>query len=178
MTVAMVATESGERFMQIGEVAERTGLTQRTLRYYESIGLLPPATRLEGGFRLYTEEDIRRLDQIVQLKRLLGFSLAEIRQIVEADETLRQIRQENKIEPDPRERRARLERALAILEDQRALVESRIAAMRELQAGYERRIERIGGRLAALDAQMTVGGTLVEAGERPPEPSTIGTTPG
>src|SRR5436853_7599497 len=127
--MSTLATETGERYMQIGEVAERTGLTQRTLRYYESIGLLAPATRMEGGFRLYTEEDIRRLDQIVQLKRLLGFSLAEIRQIVEADETLRQIRQENKIEPDPRERRARLARAMAIPDDQRALVENRIPAM-------------------------------------------------
>ncbi len=156
-TTVTLAAETGERYMQIGEVAERTGLTQRTLRYYESIGLLAPATRLEGGFRLYTEEDIRRLEQIVQLKRLLGFSLAEIRQIVEADETLRQIRQENKIEPDPRERRARLERARSILENQRALVQSRIAAMRELQAGYERRLERIRARLADLDVQMAAG---------------------
>jgi DNA-binding transcriptional MerR regulator len=91
------------------------------------------------------------------LKRLLGFSLAEIRQIVEADETLRQIRQENKIEPDPRERRARLERAQGILENQRSLVQSRILAMRELQAGYERRLERIRARLADLDTQMAAG---------------------
>ena len=42
------------RYMQIGEVAERTALTQRTLRYYESIGLLAPASRMEGGFRLYS----------------------------------------------------------------------------------------------------------------------------
>jgi DNA-binding transcriptional MerR regulator len=171
---AETAADSGDRFMQIGEVAERTGLTQRTLRYYESIGLLAPATRMEGGFRLYTEEDIRRLDQIVQLKRLLGFSLAEIRQIVEADETLRQIRHENKIEPDPFERRSRLERAQSILVSQLALVESRIVAMRELQASYERRIERIRGRLSGLDAQLTAGSTLAHASERPPEPAAVG----
>jgi DNA-binding transcriptional MerR regulator len=156
--------------MQIGEVAERTGLTQRTLRYYESIGLLAPATRMDGGFRLYTEDDIRRLDQIVQLKRLLGFSLAEIRQIVEADETLRQIRQENKSTPDPSERRPRLERAAAILEDQLSLVRSRIAAMHELHASYERRLERVRERLAALDSHLAAGAPA----ETMPEPASVG----
>ena len=151
--------------MQIGEVAERTGLTQRTLRYYESIGLLAPASRLEGGFRLYNEEDIRRLEQIVQLKRLLGFSLAEIRQIVDADETLRQIRMVNKGEPDPRERRARFERAAGILEGQVSLVRGRIAAMLELQESYGRRLERLYGRLANLDQQLQAEPATAGAGE-------------
>jgi DNA-binding transcriptional MerR regulator len=93
--------------MQIGEVAERVGVTQRTLRYYESIGLLAPAGRLEGGFRLYSEDDLHRLEQIVELKRLLGISLAEIKQIVNAEDEFQQIRSENKLHPDPAERRAR-----------------------------------------------------------------------
>jgi DNA-binding transcriptional MerR regulator len=160
--------------MQIGEVAERTGLTQRTLRYYEAIGLLAPATRMEGGFRLYTEEDIRRLEQIVQLKRLLGFSLAEIRQIVEADETLRQIRQENKSKPDPYERRSRLERAAEILESQLATVQSRIESMRELQASYERRFARVRERLADLDSRLAGGGTVAEAAGVAREPAAVG----
>jgi DNA-binding transcriptional MerR regulator len=146
-----------ERYMQIGEVAERTGLTQRALRYYESIGLLAPASRMEGGFRLYSQDDLRRLEQIVQLKRLLGFSLAEIRQIVEADEILQQMRRENKLEADPAERRARLERAAAIITEQLQLIHSRIAAMHELAASYERRLERIKGRIASLDARLAGG---------------------
>jgi DNA-binding transcriptional MerR regulator len=143
--------------MQIGEVAERTGLTQRTLRYYESIGLLPPASRMEGGFRLYSEEDLRRLDQIVQLKRLLGFSLAEIRRIVEADELIQQIRQENRQEPDPAGRRARLERAAAIIEEQLDLIRARIASMQELQVRYQRRLDRLRERITTLGAQNTPG---------------------
>ena len=158
------------RYMQIGEVADRTGLTQRTLRYYESIGLLAPATRMVGGFRLYTDDDLRRLEQIVQLKRLLGFSLAEIRQIVDADETLRAIKQVNKGETDPQERRGRLEHAVAILEEQRALVQSRIAAMQELQASYERRLERLRGRLAGLDSQLAAGEDERRARLEVPEP--------
>ena len=80
---------SGERYLQIGEVAEQLGLTPRTLRYYEEIGLLAPPSRMEGGFRLYSAADIVRLENIVQLKRLLGFSLAEIKQVV--DGRLRQV---------------------------------------------------------------------------------------
>ena len=123
--------------MQIGEVAERTGVTQRTLRYWESIGLLPPAHRLEGGFRLYSESDLRRLEQIVELKRLLRISLAEIKQIVEAEDVLQQIR-------------ARTERAIGIIGEQLLLVRSRVEAMQQLEARYQRRLERLTERLARL----------------------------
>ena len=154
-----MATESAPpgRYMQIGEVAERTGLTQRTLRYYESIGLLAPASRMEGGFRLYSDEDLRRLEQIVELKRLLGFSLAEIKQIVDADDVLQQIRAENKQHSDPAERRARLERAIAIIGEQLQLVRSRVAAMQQLEARYQHRLERLRDRIASLDALLDNG---------------------
>ena len=142
-------------YMQIGEVAERTGLTQRTLRYYEAIGLLAPASRMEGGFRLYSEDDLRRLQQIMELKQLLGFSLAEIRQIVEAEELLQQIRAENKHEADPAERRARLERAVEIITGQSALVRSRIAAMQALEERYERRLAHLRERIANLNVRLS-----------------------
>jgi MerR family transcriptional regulator, repressor of the yfmOP operon len=147
--MAPVATE--ERFMQIGEVAQRTGLTQRALRYWESRGLLPPPTRMEGGFRLYSEQDVSRLERITELKRLLGFSLEEIRKVIEADELLRQIKSENKQQPDVRARRAGYELAVTLIAEQLALVRSRIEAMRELQAHYERRLERMRGRIARID---------------------------
>ena len=67
---------SGGAFLQIGEAADRAQLTQRTLRYYEEKGLLHSPTRMDGGFRLYSDEDMERIDRIRQLKELLGFSLA------------------------------------------------------------------------------------------------------
>jgi MerR family transcriptional regulator, repressor of the yfmOP operon len=140
-----------ERFMQIGEVAQRTGLTQRALRYWESRGLLPAPTRMDGGFRLYSEQDIARLERIVELKKLLGFSLEEIRRVIDADELLRQIKSENKQQVDARARRAGYERAAALIAEQLELVRSRITAMRELQAHYERRLERMRGRIARID---------------------------
>src|SRR5688500_13591459 len=147
----MAPTVAEERFMQIGEVAQRTGLTQRALRYWESRGLLPAPSRMEGGFRLYSEQDVSRLERITELKRLLGFSLEEIRKVIEADELLRQIKSENKQQPDARARRAGYERAVSLIADQLTLVRSRIDAMRELQAHYERRLERMRGRIARID---------------------------
>lgn len=66
-----------ERTWLIGEVAERTGLTRRTLRHYDKLGLLVPSERSWGDYRLYTESDLLRLLQIQNLKAL-GLSLAEI----------------------------------------------------------------------------------------------------
>jgi DNA-binding transcriptional MerR regulator len=73
---------------QIGEVAERVGLSLRTVRYYEEQGLLVPATRTDGGFRLYAEEQIERLELIKQMKPL-GFSVQEMGQLLHARDTLR-----------------------------------------------------------------------------------------
>ena len=63
--------------MHIGAVAERTGLSLRTLRHYDDVGLLRPSGRSEGGFRLYTSEDVDRLLLIRRMKPL-GFSLEEM----------------------------------------------------------------------------------------------------
>src|SRR5437870_9703751 len=94
-----------EPYLQIGEVAERTGVTQRTLRFYEEKGLLKPPSRLEGGFRLYSENDVQRVEQIKRLQRLLGFTLADIKEMVEAEEVKSQLRAEYRREADVSERR-------------------------------------------------------------------------
>ncbi|MFD2492486.1 MerR family transcriptional regulator [Amycolatopsis jiangsuensis] len=67
--------------MQIGEVAERTGLSLRTIRYYEEVGLVVPSARSQGGFRLYTEPDIDRL-QLIKRMKPLGFQLEEMREVL------------------------------------------------------------------------------------------------
>ena len=68
--------------MRIGELTERAGVTQRTVRYYEAIGLLPPGEREGHGQHYYTEETLARLQKIDQLK-LLGLSLDEIRDVID-----------------------------------------------------------------------------------------------
>jgi DNA-binding transcriptional MerR regulator len=67
--------------MQIGEVAERTKLSLRTIRHYEEVGLVPPSARSKGGFRLYAESDVQRLLLIRRMKPL-GFTLEEMADVL------------------------------------------------------------------------------------------------
>ncbi|RBY88751.1 MerR family transcriptional regulator [Blastococcus sp. TF02A-26] len=69
------------RLVQIGPVAERTGLSLRTIRFYEESGLVVPSARSEGGFRLYSDDDVARLEVIKRMKPL-GFALEEMRELL------------------------------------------------------------------------------------------------
>jgi DNA-binding transcriptional MerR regulator len=76
-----MALHSGE-LLQIGEAAERVGLSLRTVRYWEEIGLVAPNARSKGGFRLYSESDLSRL-LVVKAMKPLGLTLEEMREILE-----------------------------------------------------------------------------------------------
>lgn len=80
-------TAAPDAHVHIGEVAERTGLSHRTIRYYEEMGLVTPSGRTSGGFRLYDEVDIDRLLLIKPMKPL-GFSIEHMRRLLEALDTL------------------------------------------------------------------------------------------
>jgi MerR family transcriptional regulator, copper efflux regulator len=67
--------------LQIGQVADRTGLSLRTIRFYEENGLVRPTSRTDGGFRLYSEDDVARLEVIKRMKPL-GFSLEEMQELL------------------------------------------------------------------------------------------------
>ncbi|OZD08176.1 MerR family transcriptional regulator [Rhodococcus sp. 06-235-1A] len=69
--------------MQIGQVAQKTELSIRTVRHYDDVGLVTPSARSAGGFRLYTETDVERLLVIRRMKPL-DFTLAEIKQLLES----------------------------------------------------------------------------------------------
>lgn len=71
-----------QRLMRIGEVSERTGLSLRTIRHYEEVGVIGPTERSEGGFRLYTEAETRRL-ALVRRMRPLGFCLEDVRSLLD-----------------------------------------------------------------------------------------------
>jgi DNA-binding transcriptional MerR regulator len=70
------------RHMQIGEAAERVGLSIRTIRHYDEAGLVVPSARSEGGFRLYTDLDLDRL-QVIKKMKPLGFTLEEMRDLLQ-----------------------------------------------------------------------------------------------
>lgn len=113
----------------IGDVAREVGLTPRTIRYYEDIGLLDSVRRVEGGRRVYTEDDLRRLKFIQRLK-VLGLSLEEMRQL----ETLYFTHRSND---------AVLPRLLELLDHHLASIESRISQLASLKRdieGYKRHL--------------------------------------
>lgn len=77
------------RTMHIGEVAERTSLSLRTLRHYDDIGLVTPSGRTDGGFRLYTEDDVARIVLIRRMKPL-GYTLEQMRDVLAVFDALSQ----------------------------------------------------------------------------------------
>ncbi len=126
--------------LQIGEVAQRTGVTQRTLRFYEEKGLLRPPSRMDGGFRLYSEEDVKRVEHIRRLQDLLGISLADIKEMVDADEVLRELRSQYRPESAIAEKRNQLEKATAVTEAQFAIVKQKTEQMREMETQLTERL--------------------------------------
>jgi DNA-binding transcriptional MerR regulator len=72
--------ETNEPFTSIGEIAQKLEMSQRTIRYYEEIGLLNSIKRIEGGRRVYTDMDLRRLKLIKRLK-IMGMTLSEMQEL-------------------------------------------------------------------------------------------------
>lgn len=153
-----MATRAGAD-LQIGEVAERTGVTQRTLRFYEEKGLLNPPSRMDGGFRLYSEDDVLRVEQIKRLQSLLGLSLAEIKEMVEADEALNQIRAEYRKDADVEEKLDQLQRARAVTEQQYGIIHQKLEQLQAMSDELEKRMQQYRVWQTNLEARLPVAAT-------------------
>ncbi|MGE5699122.1 MAG: MerR family transcriptional regulator [Deltaproteobacteria bacterium] len=117
----------------IGELSRMVSLTQRTIRYYEEIGLLHSVRRIENGKRVYTDDDVRRLKFINRLK-MLGLTLAEM---VELEKIYRQQRNNREIIPK-----------LIVLLDQRAIqIDERINQLTALKKDIREYQARLRGKL-------------------------------
>jgi len=79
-----------KKYYKIEDVSIKTGLTKRAIRYYEDLNLITPK-RTESGYRLYTDEDIEKIQKIISLKESLGFSLAEIKNALDLDKNVKNI---------------------------------------------------------------------------------------
>jgi DNA-binding transcriptional MerR regulator len=133
---------------QIGEVCQRTGLTLRTLHYYDEIGLLVPSERLNGGQRLYSAADLERIERIKNLKQLLGLSLSEIKRMLDADDARQEHLAAAEREADPARRRQALQSALDVTERQLQSVREKTTQLARLQRQLERQVRDLR-RLAA-----------------------------
>jgi MerR family transcriptional regulator, repressor of the yfmOP operon len=144
----MSATLAG---LRIGEVARRVGTTPRTIRYYEEIGLLPvEGGRSSGQHRLYSERDVERLRHALRLKDLLGVSLDELKELLEAEEARAAIRERYRSATEAAERERLLVEAAGHLDRQLGLIRDRRSALGELEARLAERRERVAERLAEL----------------------------
>jgi MerR family transcriptional regulator, repressor of the yfmOP operon len=126
------ADSAAQPLLRIQEVAAALGLTTRTIRYYEEIGLLTPAARSEGDYRLYDEDDLERLRFIKDLRDEAGFSLAEIGQLLEDEAARTRNRLRYRSSRDTVERRAIIDDALARIDRQIESLQAkteRLAAM-------------------------------------------------
>ena len=141
----------GERAYRIGEVAERVGVTTRTIRYYEQLGLLGPGPeRSKGAHRLYGESDVARLTELLRLKDLLGLSLDELTALADTGQARAALR-DRWVETTSDEERARIvEQATPLVERQLELVRGRIEKLEE----FARELEAKLGQLAAEQGKL------------------------
>lgn len=137
--------------LRIHEVAAETGLTARSIRYYEQLGLLKPAARSEGSYRLYDADDLERLRFIAGLRNDAGFSLAEIGQMLE-DEQARTRNRAVFRAGDPDAQRAALIDAVARIDRQLATLARKRDRLDEMMADAGARREHLLEHLADLDA--------------------------
>jgi DNA-binding transcriptional MerR regulator len=138
------AAPERERLLRIGEVAELTGTTPRTIRYYEEIGLLPEVSdRVSGKRRLYTKEDVERLGELIRLRDLLGLSLDDLKRLVEAETARAGLRERWQHTDDPDEQRQILEQSLGHIADQLKLVRARKAELERLEGELSSRQRRV-----------------------------------
>ncbi|WFE26045.1 MerR family transcriptional regulator [Solwaraspora sp. WMMD791] len=129
--------------MQIGEVAERTGLSLRTIRYYEEVGIVVPSARSQGGFRLYTEADVARL-RVVKRMKPLEFTLEQTRELLSILDRLT----DHGDQPDQADQAvllAKLREYHAAAQARAAVLKAQLATIRELSAD-------LSAHLDALDA--------------------------
>lgn len=112
--------------LQIGDVADRTGLSLRTIRHYEEVDLLPGPQRSQGGFRLYTEDAVQRLLLVKQMKPL-DFTLEQMREILELRERLANPRLSTRTRAGLQ---GRLEHYLQLAEAKLAELENRLHSAR------------------------------------------------
>lgn len=150
----MTDAPTTERFLQIGEAAERAALTQRTLRYYEEKGLLNPPTRMDGGFRLYSPEDMERVDRIRQFKELLGFSLAEIKEMLEAEDVRLQIKAEWRKDADAEEKMEKWRKAREVTIQQLALIDQKMEKMESLREALAERVRKYDEHLVRYSEEL------------------------
>ena len=168
---AASADASAPRLLKIAEVAEELGLTARAVRYYEELGLLKPAARSEGSYRLFDDDDLERLRFIRGLRDDAGFSLAEIGRLLEDEEARERNREQFRATTDVAERRQILRDALDRVERQATSLRGKSERITAMLDEVETRREHLERHLADLEAGREPTHVRPAPAEPPPTPA-------
>jgi MerR family transcriptional regulator, repressor of the yfmOP operon len=155
-----MSTDQAAAELRIGDVAKLAGTTPRTIRYYAEIGLLAtPSGREPRAHRTYAEADVERLTEMLRLKDLLGVSLEELRELVEAEDAREALRREwrSGVE-DPVRRRQILEESLGHIARQLELARRRRDQIARLESELLAKRKRVQARLRELSGERATGG--------------------
>lgn len=124
---------------RIGEVAKAAGVSTRTLRYYEELGLVSPSGHSPGGARRYSESDLARVLRIRELQELVGFNLDEIKKIVAAEARLDELRSEFRDGKSPQRERELIAEAIEINSRLREDMQAKLARLETFLADLDAR---------------------------------------
>ena len=144
-------TDAPTRLLRIQEVAAETGLTTRAIRYYEELGLLEPAGRSDGAYRLYDASDLERLRFIRSLRDDAGFSLTQVGQLLEDEVARERNRDRFRTTHDPDERRALIVEARDRAQRQVSLLQAKRDRLDTMLAEAEGRRRHLDEHLVELD---------------------------
>jgi MerR family transcriptional regulator, repressor of the yfmOP operon len=145
---------------RIGEVANRAGVTTRTLRYYEELGLLQPSGRSPGGARRYSAEDVDVLVRIRELQDVMGLDLQTIRRIVQTEGHLRDLREEYQDRADARRRREILTEAIELNDELRVAVRARLDRIGQFLDDLDQKAARYRARLSEGEPEDNRGASV------------------
>jgi MerR family transcriptional regulator, repressor of the yfmOP operon len=150
--------QTQERSYRIGEVAERVGVTTRTIRYYEELGLLGTAAgRSKGAHRLYNDADVSRLEEVIRLRDLLGLSLEELVALTEAEEARAALRDQWAESASDSERAGIVRAAIPLIERQLELVRGRQQKLAEFADELSVKLRSLRDRQAELERKRASG---------------------
>jgi DNA-binding transcriptional MerR regulator len=141
-----------DRPRRIGEVAVEVGVTARTIRYYEQLGLLGEADgRMKGTHRLYDQADVDRLRELIRLRDLLGLSLEELTELAEAAQVAQYLREKWHNSTGNQERVDIVRRSTSNVERQLDLVRTRQRSLAEFEGQLVDKITHLHAKLAELE---------------------------
>ncbi|WP_378955229.1 MerR family transcriptional regulator [Pelosinus sp. sgz500959] len=142
---------------KIEEVAKQTGLTKRALRYYEELGLIQPSTRTDGGYRLYSEEDITQIKYVKMSRELLGVSLGELKEYIDLEKQTEILRRDY-WRTDNKEQTQALERLEQAINQQRLFLLQKIKSMNQIVEVFNEKLERIAKKKQQLHNEVLTNG--------------------